>query len=834
MGDMEFAKDHNSAIFLQDPPAAHSDLKFIVDGLKKSCLVHCLTTNPTIYQILIKDFWRNAEVKKNDRGEKFLETTIEDKRILVRESIIRESLQIEDRPEYLMEIEVHQSEKVLEHMGYEGTFPPTIKKLFPPCWRVLAHVFVSCVSSRRSGANEISLANTGAIAALAACFQFNFSKFIMNEMILNIEGSKRDKFCMYPRFIQIILKVTHPELQRGNDTLDFKSISPSAYGLMKQKRGGKFVFEGKFPLIKFGIFKEDVREETADQSMLMENEDSHHYPSEPEVEEIHHSPTTCVADEHDHQKANDSISSRGDDDDDLYEDVEFLKEIDFTGINDDIPINIEFDFGDEDFDHFLDIPSSHANKVNEVASLATKTRDEGNSLKITLSSSKPLEITTSQGDVTSKIPPSVSPVSTSTPVISMISEPQTSQISIRTSQSLESLEVPSLKSAPQIISTITATTTHSPSKQTDEGPSTIAKDEEKTKQIKDLQTSLGSVLANYFSLKNVLYDAFGEKVKAIFRQPHRVVDPPSVQSPLATDDLPVDPPIPRTTTIVDRFEKEPKGSRARITIKKGKRITKQSEGLLFMKNSNENRKTKDPVLTVTDLKKRKFGDKYGDRTGIRIWAFDPVTNLSVVKRKSGASECYKSTHDFNSWTKTDLAELSRAPFHNPSADPNASNFKRFLDRQVKENFPSMKTTKALYKKHKDVLDPETGEPIKIILWPATKKQKEIPIPQHFHEGYLDDMEFWAYDDETATAAIKFKNREHILRLISAKDLLRFREKDIRTLARHHIICRKDVMEAAAKEYTAIVATIINGRLWMASMGRSDLRLFEKPAEVPKE
>ncbi|CAI9290731.1 unnamed protein product [Lactuca saligna] len=339
-----------------------------------------------------------------------------------------------------------------------------------------------------------------------------------------------------------------------------------------------------------------------------------------------------------------------------------------------------------------------------------------------------------------------------------------------------------------------------------------AKDEEKTKQINNLQTSLGSVLANHLNHKNILYDAFGEKVKAIFQQPHGVVDPPSVQSHPETDDLPVHPPVPRTTTIVDRFEKEPEGSKAIITIKQGKRIltAKQCDGLLFMKNSNENRKTRDPVLTVTELKKRKFGDEYG------------------------ASECYKSTHDFNSWTKTEIAELSRAPFHNPSEDPNASNFKRFLDRQVKENFPSIKTAKALYKKDIYVLDPETSEPMKIILWPATKKQKEIPIPQHFHEGYLNDMEFWAYDDETATAAIKFKNREHVLRLINAKVLLHFRERDIRTLAYHQIICRKDVMEAATKEFTAMVATIINGRLWMGSMGRSDMRLFEKLAEEPKE
>ncbi|CAI9293663.1 unnamed protein product [Lactuca saligna] len=515
MGDIEFAKAHNSAIFLKDPLAVHNDLKFIVDGLKKSCLVHALITNPAIYQ--------------------------------------RESLQIEDRPEYPMEIDVHQIEEILEYMGYERTFPPTIKKLLPPCWMLLAHVFVSCISGRRSGANEISLANSGAIVALAVGFEFNFSKFIMNEMILNLEGIKRDKFCMYPRFLQIILNVTHPELERGNDTLNFKSIGPSAFGLMKQKRGGKTIHADG-------------------------NEDISLSPSGPEVEEIHHSPTAYVSGEHDNQKENDSKSSREDDDDDLYEDVEFLKEIDFTGINDDIPKNIEFDFGDEDFDPYLDIPSSRVNKVNEVASLATKTRDEGNVLKILLSTSNPLEVTTSQGDVTSEIPPSVSLVSTSAPVISVLSEPQTSQTSIRTSQSLESLEVPSIKCAPQVISTITATAPDSPPKQTDEGRKEIGvlcqqlieksiqmdqlsahifelreKDEENTKQINDLQTSLGSVLANYFNLKNVLYDVFGEKVKALFQQPHGVVDPPSVQSPPATDDLPVNPPAPRTTTIVQHI-----------------------------------------------------------------------------------------------------------------------------------------------------------------------------------------------------------------------------------------------------------------------------------------
>ncbi|CAI9259655.1 unnamed protein product [Lactuca saligna] len=92
MGDMEFAKVHNSTVFLEDPPAAHNDLKFIVDGLKKSCLVHALSTCPVIYQNLIKDFWRSAVVKKNNHGEKFIESKIEEKKVQVSKSIIQESL----------------------------------------------------------------------------------------------------------------------------------------------------------------------------------------------------------------------------------------------------------------------------------------------------------------------------------------------------------------------------------------------------------------------------------------------------------------------------------------------------------------------------------------------------------------------------------------------------------------------------------------------------------------------------------------------------------------------------------------------------------------------
>ncbi|CAI9276901.1 unnamed protein product [Lactuca saligna] len=579
--------------------------------------------------------------------------------------------------------------------------------------------------------------------------------------------------------------------------------------------------------------------DSEDQSIPTETEDIVISTSEPEIKEAHVSLIVVVAEDHDqlHYVEVETQIIHEENDEDLNDDVEFLKEINFTGISDDIPTNIELDIDDDEFGPFPGFDNNCFRKVNEVASSATKTKEDSNVLKILLSASKPLEISSGQRDVNLEIRPSVSTVSTSAPLVVQSSQSQTSQSFLERNQSNTSLEVPIVSHAPQVFSTVTTTTVFTPPIQSNEGPSTMfetgisfkeehsgedkstvselreqisvlgqeliekniqlkqlvshveelkERDEEKTKQIKDLQTNRGSMTAFYFNLKNVLYDAFADKVKALFQQPHGIEDPPMAPTQSTSGDLLVDPPPPRTTTIVDRFVKEPEGSRARITIKQGKRnvMANKSEGLLFLKNSNENRRDKNPVLTVTDLKKRKFGDEFGDRSRIKMWAFDPELNMWVVKRNLGISEYYKSTHDFNSWTKVDLAELSRAPFYNPSEDPGATNFKRFLDRQVRENFPKMKTARALYRKDQDILDPESGKPMRIILWPTTKQQKEIPIPHHFREGYLNNMELWAYDDETATAVIKFKDREHVLRLISAKDLLRFRERDIHTLSHH--------------------------------------------------
>ena len=93
-----------------------------------------------------------------------------------------------------------------------------------------------------------------------------------------------------------------------------------------------------------------------------------------------------------------------------------------------------------------------------------------------------------------------------------------------------------------------------------------------------------------------------------------------------------------------------------------------------------------------------------------MWGFKDDLNLWMVKRNSGNSEYYKDTHDFCSWTKVDLTELSVAPFHNTSHNPTTFDFERFLERRVKEKITGMKTAESLIRRDNEVIDPRpTGQ-----------------------------------------------------------------------------------------------------------------------------
>ncbi|KAL7597760.1 hypothetical protein Lser_V15G25577 [Lactuca serriola] len=193
---------------------------------------------------------------KDDNGAVTVNAIIQGCKIVIDETFVRETLLIKDLLTFPTEIGIGDAQRILRKMGYESDTQPTMKKLLPSYWRFLAHAFVSCISGRRSGADEISLRNTGAIFSLAAGIGFNFSRFILDEFVVNINATTRDTFLIYPRFVQIFINKQFPDLVKDGDTLDMKSLGPHTIGIIKQNRKGKVVFQGLYPLVKFGRFAE--------------------------------------------------------------------------------------------------------------------------------------------------------------------------------------------------------------------------------------------------------------------------------------------------------------------------------------------------------------------------------------------------------------------------------------------------------------------------------------------------------------------------------------------------------------------------------------------------
>ena len=172
--------------------------------------------------------------------------------------------------------------------------------------------------------------------------------------------------------------------------------------------------------------------------------------------------------------------------------------------------------------------------------------------------------------------------------------------------------------------------------------------------------------------------------------------------------------------MVGRFDKEPAQAPNTVALKCVKLAKSAEKGqFLFKRSSDQNAPVDQPNITFTDLGENRFRDVYGDRSGIISWGFHDPLKMWIVRRKSGNTELYKDAHDFHSWTKVDLTELSKAPFSNPTNEPKATQFRLFLEGQVAKGFPSMKTAESIIKVYLSVIDPKTNQPLPSVIWRVT-------------------------------------------------------------------------------------------------------------------
>ncbi|GKE63785.1 hypothetical protein Tco_1514152, partial [Tanacetum coccineum] len=152
MATLKFADTHNMVAFLANPTESEG-FKQIVDFLNARSIRYALMVNPTIYVSCIEQFWSTTKAKTIN-GEVRIHALVDGKKIIITESFVRRDLRLADE---------------------EG-----------------------CLSPKTTAWNEFSSIVASAIICLATGQKFNFSKWIFDSMIRNLDNVS-SKILMYPR-----------------------------------------------------------------------------------------------------------------------------------------------------------------------------------------------------------------------------------------------------------------------------------------------------------------------------------------------------------------------------------------------------------------------------------------------------------------------------------------------------------------------------------------------------------------------------------------------------------------------------------------------------------
>nr|GEY48447.1 hypothetical protein [Tanacetum cinerariifolium] len=193
----------------------------IIDFINGSYIAYALTVNPTIYVSYIKQFWRTVAVKSSNDITR-LQALVDKKRVVVTEAAIRDALHLDDTEgvDCLLNEEIFTE---LARMGYQK--PTTkltfYKAFFSSQWKFIIHTILQSMSAKRTSWNEFSSVMASAVICLSTSRKFNFSKYIFESLVRNVDSSV--KFYMYPRFITLIIQNQLGDLS----THSTKYISPA-------------------------------------------------------------------------------------------------------------------------------------------------------------------------------------------------------------------------------------------------------------------------------------------------------------------------------------------------------------------------------------------------------------------------------------------------------------------------------------------------------------------------------------------------------------------------------------------------------------------------------
>ncbi|GJR78841.1 putative ribonuclease H-like domain-containing protein [Tanacetum coccineum] len=124
-------------------------------------------------------------------GEQQLQALVDGKKIVVSKASVRKDLQLDDEEGTNCLPNAFLIHKRPSKMGYEKLLQKLTfyKAFFSPQWKFLIHVILQCLSAKTTAWNEFSSTIASAIICLATNQKFNFSKYIFESMVKNLDNA---------------------------------------------------------------------------------------------------------------------------------------------------------------------------------------------------------------------------------------------------------------------------------------------------------------------------------------------------------------------------------------------------------------------------------------------------------------------------------------------------------------------------------------------------------------------------------------------------------------------------------------------------------------------
>nr|GEU52019.1 hypothetical protein [Tanacetum cinerariifolium] len=149
----------------------------------------------------------------------------------------------------------------LSRMGYEKPFTKLTfyKAFFSPQLKFLIHTILQCMSEKKTSWNEFSSSMASAVIFLSTGRKFNFSKYIFDSLVRNVDNST--KFYMYLRFLQLIIRAQVGDFSLHSIKYSSPALTQKVFANMK--RVGKGFLGVDTPLFEGMIVAQQVDESAA-------------------------------------------------------------------------------------------------------------------------------------------------------------------------------------------------------------------------------------------------------------------------------------------------------------------------------------------------------------------------------------------------------------------------------------------------------------------------------------------------------------------------------------------------------------------------------------------